>query len=99
MDFTLTCPKCRGAMFHQRHPANKFPWKIGTPIAKCKNKDCATRGGVYWEDSVPKDTPHGPPHATPQPIAAAVHTVAAPIAAQAPLPPTTRPSTTPSWPT
>ena len=62
----------RGAMDDSSIRPISAAWKIGTPIAKCKNKDCATRAGSIWEDSVPKDTPHGPPHATPQPIAAVV---------------------------
>ena len=27
----------------------KFPWKPGTPIFKCRTKECATAGGVIWE--------------------------------------------------
>lgn len=50
-DYVLTCPRCEGAMYDQRAPTNQWPWKPGTPIAKCKDKECAKAGGVYWEDS------------------------------------------------
>jgi hypothetical protein len=43
----------------------KFPWKQGTPIFKCKDKECATNGGVIWE---PKGTqPATPPKSAPPP--------------------------------
>lgn len=42
-----SCPKCSGAMWNQKN--GKFPWKVGTPIFKCKNKECASAGGVLWE--------------------------------------------------
>lgn len=42
-----TCPKCQGAMWDQKN--GKFPWKPGTPIFKCRDKECATNGGVTWE--------------------------------------------------
>lgn len=41
------CPRCSGAMWNQKN--GKFPWKAGTPIFKCKNKECASAGGVIWE--------------------------------------------------
>lgn len=31
----------------------KFPWKAGTPIYKCRDKDCAKTGGVIWEPKKP----------------------------------------------
>lgn len=42
-----TCPKCNGPMWDQKN--GKFPWKPGTPIFKCRTKECATNGGVIWE--------------------------------------------------
>ena len=35
----------------------KYPWKPGTPIFKCRDKECATKGGVYWEDRGPSIKP------------------------------------------
>ena len=51
--YALPCPVCGGECWDQRAPGNKWPWKKGTPIAKCKDRDCAAGGGVYWEDSAP----------------------------------------------
>jgi hypothetical protein len=45
------CPKCGNGMWDQKN--GKFPWKPGTPTFKCKTKECASNGGVFWEDSAP----------------------------------------------
>lgn len=47
----VACPKCGGAMWDQKN--GKFPWKAGTPIYKCRDKDCAKTGGVIWEPKKP----------------------------------------------
>jgi hypothetical protein len=47
---TPTCPKCGGLMFDQK--AGKYPWKPGTPIFKCRDKERCD--GVIWE---PKGSP------------------------------------------
>jgi len=41
------CPKCGGPCWDQKN--GLFPWKPGTPIFKCKDKECSTNGGVIWE--------------------------------------------------
>lgn len=41
------CPQCGGYMWNQK--GGKYPWKPGTPIWKCKDKECAKAGGVIWE--------------------------------------------------
>lgn len=41
------CPKCNGPMWDQKN--GRFPWKPGTPIWKCRDKECAKKGGVIWE--------------------------------------------------
>jgi predicted lipid-binding transport protein (Tim44 family) len=41
----------------------KFPWKPGTPIFKCRDKECATNGGVIWE---PKNGATAPAAAPPK---------------------------------
>jgi hypothetical protein len=41
------CPRCGNGMWDQKN--GKFPWKVGTPIFKCKTKECASAGGVIWE--------------------------------------------------
>lgn len=46
----------------------KFPWKPGTPIFKCKTKECATNGGVIWEpkNGAPAPTATPPKSAPPK---------------------------------
>jgi hypothetical protein len=34
-----TCPVCSGQMWDQKN--GKYPWKPGTPIFKCRDKECA----------------------------------------------------------
>lgn len=58
---TPTCPKCEGPMWDQKN--GKFAWKQGTPIFKCRDKDCSSAGGVIWEPkgTVAKPAPKPPP--------------------------------------
>jgi hypothetical protein len=56
--YHLKCPKCGGPCWDQKN--GQFPYKPGTPIAKCKDKECAKAGGVYWEDSKPATGPLKP---------------------------------------
>jgi hypothetical protein len=41
----------------------KYPWKPGTPIFKCRDKECASNGGVIWEpkNGAAKPFPKAPP--------------------------------------
>lgn len=53
----VACPKCGGKMWDQKN--GKFPWKVGTPIFKCRDKECGANGGVIWEpkNSAPQAAP------------------------------------------
>lgn len=52
----MNCPKCGKDMWDQKN--GKFPWKPGTPLWKCKDKDCAKDGGVIWEPKPAKAAPN-----------------------------------------